>query len=92
MIQDQLTPNQRVRLEALAQSVTSNHGRGRPAAGVTADAQAFAAFVLGMEKATSDRVRVREVDGGAVLDVPRDLAKTLIEFGWQPPVDTAAGE
>lgn len=37
----------------------------------------------------SDGIKVREVDGGVVLDVPSDVRKQLIEFGWMPPVDGA---
>lgn len=40
----------------------------------------------------SRRVLTREVDGGAVLDVPRDVRAELIKFGWLPPVDEAVAE
>lgn len=39
--------------------------------------------------APSHGIKVREVDGGAVLDVPKDVRRRLIEFGWLPPVDDA---
>lgn len=32
-------------------------------------------------------ITVREVDGGVVLDVPREVKAQLIQFGWQPPID-----
>ena len=34
----------------------------------------------------SDRIKVREVPGGVVLDVPEKTRKLLVEFGWIPPV------
>lgn len=39
--------------------------------------------------APEHRIKVREVAGGAVLDVPKDVRRQLIEFGWLPPVDQA---
>lgn len=32
-------------------------------------------------------IKMREVPGGVVLDVPPDVRKQLIQFGWMPPVD-----
>jgi hypothetical protein len=33
------------------------------------------------------QIAVREVDGGAVLDVPGEIKAQLIQFGWLPPVE-----
>lgn len=42
--------------------------------------------------AAGPQIAVREVEGGVVLDVPREVKAQLIQFGWMPPLDTMAGE
>ena len=78
------SPDPRVELDALARSVAT------VTVGMQALAQCFQAGTPPVPVGT--QIAVREVDGGVVLDVPRALAETLIQFGWQPPVDTLVGE